>query len=212
MVSSPCSLSSLSRSVLISNSSSRRSDRSRGLIARRLVDEERETLSRQATNALRLARLVDDLLGFARLAKADLRCEPFDLTVLARQVVDEVLPRWPGRSVEVAEGLRAGGDASLVGYALTNLLDNALKFSPRGGRVEVGEADGAFFVRDEGVGFDMAHAHKLFVAFERLVDQETFQGTGVGLANVKRIVERHGGRVWAESEPGKGATFWFTLG
>ena len=178
----------------------------------RLEEDERAALERQATNAVRLAKIVDDLLGFARLAKADLRREPFDVTRLARTAGEEVGRRRGDGRVEVREGMRAMGDPSLVGYALTNLLDNALKFSPQGGTVTVGEDGGAFFVRDQGVGFDAAHAHKLFVAFERLVGQEEFEGTGVGLANVKRIIERHGGQVWAESEPGRGATFWFTLG
>ena len=181
-------------------------------VGNRLEEDEREALERQAANALRLAKIVDDLLEFARLAKADLHLQTFDMTHLATSVANEILRRWENRGpVNVQPGMHASGDPNLVGYVLTNLLDNALKFSPNGGCVAVGEADGAFFVRDKGVGFSMKHAHKLFVAFERLVDQETFQGTGVGLANVKRIVERHGGRVWAESEPGKGATFWFTL-
>ena len=180
--------------------------------AGRLTEDERALLQRQSTNGVRLARIVDDLLNFGRLAKADLRKRPFDLTALARVAGEEVCGRWPdGCEIEVQEGMGAVGDPSLVGYALTNLLDNACKFSPQGGAVTVGREGGAFFVRDQGVGFDMEHAHKLFVAFERLVDQEAFPGTGVGLANVKRIVERHGGRVWAESKPGKGATFWFTL-
>jgi signal transduction histidine kinase len=181
-------------------------------MADRLRDEEREALERQAKNGVRLARIVDDLLGFARLAHVELNKQAFDLSALARTTAEDVARRWPhGCAVEVQEGMEAMGDPSLVGYALTNLLDNACKFSPGGGRIQVGERDGVYSVRDEGVGFDMAHAHKLFVAFERLVDQETFQGTGVGLANVKRIVERHGGRIWAESEPGKGSTFSFTL-
>lgn len=181
--------------------------------AGRLADEERRLLERQAKNAVRLGRIVDDLLAFARLSKAELRRERFDMTALTHRMADEVLERWNGVcALEVQEGMAAKGDPNLVGYALANLLDNACKFSPDGGTITVGERDGAYFVRDEGVGFDMRHASKLFVAFERLVDQEKFEGTGVGLANVKRIVERHGGRTWAESEPGHGATFWFTLG
>lgn len=178
----------------------------------RLNEEEREALERQATNAVRLAKIVDDLLGFARLAKADLRKVPFDFSRIARTAADEVTRRREGNcGVEVQDGIQAVGDPNLLGYVLTNLIDNACKFSPNGGRVQVGQSDGAFFVRDQGIGFDMQHAHKLFVAFERLVGQERFEGTGVGLANVKRIVERHGGRVWAESQPGHGSTFYFTL-
>jgi PAS domain S-box-containing protein len=178
----------------------------------RLRSEEADLLRRQAASALRLAKIVDDLLGFARLADAEPKKEPFDMSALAKKTAAEVLARRGGCVVEVREGMRAVGDPSLIGYVLTNMLDNACKFSPGEAVVSVGEEGGAFFVRDRGQGFNMAHVGKLFVAFERLVGQEV-EGTGVGLANVRRIVEKHGGRVWAESEgEGKGATFWFTLG
>jgi PAS domain S-box-containing protein len=178
----------------------------------RLTVEERDLLRRQAAAGVRLARIVDDLLGFARLANAEMKKSPVNLTTIAQDAAAEVMTRRGSAcEVEVQDGMRAEGDPSLLGYALTNLLDNACKFSPSGGKVTVGQVNGVFFVRDQGVGFDMAYADKLFVAFERLVGQNAFEGTGVGLANVKRIVERHGGRVWAESEPGQGATFWFTL-
>jgi PAS domain S-box-containing protein len=177
----------------------------------RLTQEGRDALGRQASNAIRLAKIVDDLLSFAKLAEALPKKESFDMTSLVRWVAGGVTScRETFCTIEVQRGMRAFGDSNLIGYVVTNLLDNACKFSPEGGAVSVGEEDGAFFVRDEGMGFDMAHAHKLFIAFERLVGQE-IEGTGVGLANVKRIVEKHGGRVWAESEIGKGATFWFTL-
>ncbi len=180
--------------------------------AERLTEEERSLLERQAKGANKLARIVDDLLGFARLANADVRRVTIDMTALAAEAAEAVVRRWDnGSTVSVQDGMVALGDPSLLGYALTNLLDNACKFSPEGGAVAVGEQGGVFFVRDNGIGFESRHSEKLFVAFERLVDQETFPGTGVGLANVKRIVERHGGRVWAESEPGKGATFFFKL-
>lgn len=179
----------------------------------RLTREERGLLERQAASGVRLARIVDDLLGFARLANAEVNKTVFDLTSVAKASASEVRQRrGEGCRVEVLDGMSAEGDPSLLGYVLTNLIDNACKFSPNGGLVTVGQQDGAFFVRDQGVGFAMAYADKLFVAFERLVGQDAFEGTGVGLANVKRIVERHGGKVWAESEPGKGSTFWFTLG
>jgi PAS domain S-box-containing protein len=179
----------------------------------RFSPEERELLERQTRGAKRLGGIIDDLLKFARLANADFHSIPFDFSRTARAAAVEVTSRGWAKppSVEVQAGLRAQGDPNLIGYALTNLLDNAMKFSPEGGQVVVGKHDGAFYVRDEGVGFDMAYAGKLFLAFERLVDQKTFEGTGLGLANVRRIVERHGGKVWAQSEPGKGSTFWFTL-
>ncbi len=179
----------------------------------RLTEEERTMLERQAKGAIRLSGIVDDMLKFARLAHAEFRSAPLDLTRVIERAAREVADRgWASPPVVVVqEGMRAQGDPNLLGYALTNLLDNACKFSPEGGTVTVGEEDGAYFVRDEGVGFDMRYAGKLFAPFERLVDQRTFQGTGLGLANVRRIVERHGGRVWAESAPGAGATFRFTL-
>ncbi len=179
-----------------------------------LTDEERELLHRQARGAVRLGGIIDELLSFARLANADLLSISFDFSNAARIASAEVASRgWKSApTVEIQPGIRAQGDPNLVGYILTNLLDNASKFSPKGGTVTVGQHNGAYFVRDEGVGFDMIYAGRLFCAFERLVDQNTFQGTGLGLANVRRIVERHGGKVWAESEPGKGSTFWFTLG
>lgn len=171
-------------------------------------------LERQAHNARRLGELIDALLDLSRLARAPLNRQRLDLTALAREVV-AALPLAEGRPaarVEVADGLRADGDPNLVRLVLQNLLENARKFSPEGGTVRVGGDGKAFWVRDEGVGFDMAFAPKIFLPFERLVPETQFPGTGIGLANVDRIVKRHGGRVWAESEPRKGATFFFTLG
>lgn len=180
----------------------------------RLSEEERELLQRQARGAVRLGGIIDDLLRFARLANADFHSMTFDFSRKARAAAADVAARgWKvGPSIEIEPDMMAQGDPNLIGYVLTNLLDNAVKFSPDGANVTVGEQDGVFFVRDEGIGFDMAYADKLFTPFERLVDQKAFEGTGLGLANVRRIVERHGGKVWAESEPGKGSTFWFTLG
>jgi PAS domain S-box-containing protein len=182
-------------------------------LAPRLAPEEARLLDRQAENALRLSRIIDDMLGMARLSRAEVRREDFDLTALAYEVAEEVRGReWvQACGFDIQAGMRAHGDPRLIRHVLVNLLDNACKFSPEGGVVQVGAGEDAFFVRDEGIGFDMGHAGKLFGAFERLVGQEDFPGTGVGLANVKRIVERHGGRVWAESTPGRGATFWFSL-
>ncbi len=182
--------------------------------ADRLTESDRRLLDRQSHNAMRLAAMVDALLGLARLGREPLNKAPFDLTALATSVRDDYLAREAGARcrIEIAPGLQAVGDRRLVRSVLQNLLENACKFSPAGGTIRVGQnAQGAFFVADEGVGFDMAYAAKLFQPFERLVSERQFPGTGIGLANVRRIVERHGGRVWAESEPGKGATFAFTL-
>ncbi len=179
-----------------------------------LEPEHRTLLERQAHNAQRMGELIDALLGLARLARQPLQRSSFDLSALAREVAEGVGVSHVGdfSRIEVSDGLRADADASLVRLVLQNLLENACKFSPEGGTVRVGGENGTFWVRDEGVGFDMAFAAKLFLPFERLVSEDEFPGTGIGLANVKRIVERHGGRVWAESAPAQGAKFSFTLG
>lgn len=166
-------------------------------------------LERQAEASSRLGNLIDDLLQFVRLGQTEAARHPFDLSALARAVVQELRME----DVEIRPGMMATGDATLVRLLLQNLLDNAAKFC--GGKrpcIEVGRNDEAFFVRDHGIGFDPKHAHRLFRPFERLHREGAYPGTGIGLANVRRIVERHGGRVWAESAPGEGATFFFTLG
>jgi signal transduction histidine kinase len=142
-----------------------------------------------------------------------------DLTSIARSVVDELRAREPPRKVEFESNgiLPAIGDERLLRIALTNLLSNSWKFTRGrdpahisfGGETRDGEA--VFFVKDDGVGFDMRYAQKLFGAFQRLHSKTEFEGTGIGLATVQRIVHRHGGRVWADSEVGKGTTFYFTL-
>ena len=144
---------------------------------------------------------------------------PVDLTATALAVADRLREQHPERSIEfvIPAGLSARGDAGLLEIVLTNLLGNAVKFtgSREQARIEVGrtgsEGERAFFVRDNGVGFHMASAGKLFGAFQRLHKASLFPGSGIGLVTVQRIVHRHGGRVWAEAEPGKGATFYFTL-
>ncbi len=165
-------------------------------------------LERQAEASSRLGHLIDDLLQFVRLGQTEAARHSFDLSAVARAVAQELRI-----AVEIEPGLQAFGDATLVRLLLQNLLDNASKFC--GGKqpcIEVGRTDEAFFVRDQGIGFDSKHAHRLFRPFERLHREGLYPGTGIGLANVRRIVERHGGCVWAESEPGQGATFFFTLG
>jgi PAS domain S-box-containing protein len=168
----------------------------------------RKLLERQSYNALRLADLIDELLRLSRFSRVPVNRESIDVTRLVCDVISSI--RTPC-NFEVEEGMKAEADANLVTTIFQNLLENACKFSPLGGTVHVGKCDSAFYVRDEGVGFDMKFASKIFHPFERLVKEEEFPGTGIGLANVKRLVERHGGRVWAESELGKGAKFSFTL-
>lgn len=183
----------------------------------RVSPEGRERLNRLTGAAIKMAQLVDDLLQFARLGNVEPVREACDMTALARRVAEELLfdRSQEGAVVEVAPALCASCDPRMVGLVWHNLIDNALKYRPGGrpARVEVGQTpDGAFFVRDDGIGFEPAYAAKIFKPFERLHRSEEYPGTGIGLANVQRIVERHRGRVWAEGSPGAGATFYFTLG
>ncbi len=168
----------------------------------------------------RMAGLIDALLGLSRVTRAELSREQVDLTAMAQTIAADLQRNEPSRRVEfvMAHGLIASGDARLLRVMLENLLGNAWKFTAKQpqARIEVGslsQPDGtaAFFVRDNGAGFDMAYADKLFGAFQRLHRMDEFQGTGIGLATVQRIIHRHGGRVWAEGEAGQGATFYFTL-
>lgn len=188
--------------------------------AERLDAQGRDHLARIHAAASRMNQLVDDLLRLSRATQTTLARETVDLGAVAREVAAE-LARSTGRhrvQVEIAEGLIAHGDPRLLRVLLENLLSNAWKFSAgiADARIEVGStspAPGArtFFVADNGVGFDMAHATHLFTIFQRLHTQAQFPGTGVGLATVQRIVHKHGGRIWAEAVPGRGATFFFTL-
>ena len=164
-------------------------------------------------------QLIGTMLRFSRLSRCDVNRETADLTAMAREIAAQLLVDDPGRQVTiaVAEGMTVEGDGQLLRVVLENLLGNAWKYTARQGeaRIEFGAVetgDGrAFFVRDNGAGFDMADAEKLFRPFVRLPGATDFAGHGIGLATVQRIIQRHGGRVWAEGEPGKGATFWFTL-
>lgn len=169
----------------------------------------------QADRARTLGQLIDDLLQLSRLSRSELQRTEVDLTTQARQALDAIFLRYPHRAeafdVCIEPGLFANADPRLLRLALENLLENAVKFSPHGGKITVGQRSGDFFVRDEGVGFDDKYSAKIFGAFERLVTSEEFPGTGIGLANVQRIVDRHGGKVWATSVPQKGTTVYFTL-
>jgi len=182
----------------------------------RLDGEGRKDLERIYGAAQKMSLLIDDLLTLSRIARREMKRERVDLTALAEDVVNEIRKSDPHHTVEVviAEGLSATGDASLLRVAIQNLLGNAWKFTCRtpNARIEVGrDAAGAFFVRDNGAGFDMQYADKLFKPFQRLHDDAEFEGTGIGLATVHRIIQRHGGRIWAEGAVGQGATFFLTL-
>ncbi|HUI05903.1 MAG TPA: ATP-binding protein [Verrucomicrobiae bacterium] len=176
-------------------------------------------LQRIRAGTQRMGQLIDDLLDLSRVSRGELRRETVNLSELASSVVDELHKRDPRRSVElrIAKDLEANGDPHLLCVALENLLGNAWKYTAKQPRatIEFGlnrnNGHSAFFVRDDGVGFDMQYAGKLFAPFQRLHGMKEFPGTGVGLATVQRIIHRHGGRIWAEAEVNKGATFYFTL-
>lgn len=177
-----------------------------------------EYLERITGSVKQMSTLIDDLLKLARISRASVDAAPIDLSALAAAIIGELRRTHPDRAVtvEIAPGLVAQGDPRLVKVALVNLLDNAWKYTGRRteARIEVGRtaaSEPAFFVRDDGAGFDMAHAKRLFQPFQRLHSPVDFPGTGVGLATVERVVSRHGGRIWAEAAVGAGATFYFTL-
>ncbi len=166
-----------------------------------------------ATN--RMGCLIDDLLALSRVARTELTCGAFDLAPHARDIVQELVRTDPARQVEISipDTLPAHGDARLVRVVLGNLLRNAWKFTSRRdvARIEVGCQGDAFFVRDNGAGFDAGAARDLFRPFHRMHAADDFAGTGIGLATAQRIVTRHGGRIWADSTLDQGATFSFTL-
>ena len=183
-------------------------------------EKERHYLSRIQLAVTHMDRLIGDLLTLAQVARSTLKLELVDLSALASQVANNLQTRQPERQValHIEMGLKVRGDSSLLRAVLENLLGNAWKYSAKQAETEIHvgqQADAAgnpvFFVRDNGVGFDMAYSGKLFQAFERLHTPAEFAGNGVGLATVSRIIGRHGGRIWAESAPGQGATFFFTL-
>ncbi|MCI0749885.1 MAG: ATP-binding protein, partial [Nevskiales bacterium] len=180
----------------------------------------RHYLERMRAGSQRMAHLIDDLLTLSRITRAPLHRERVDLGGLAHKILAELAERSVDRKVDarVADPLAVQADPRLLRVMLDNLLGNAWKFTskqPAAG-IEVGqeerEGETVFFVRDNGAGFDMQYAQKLFTPFQRLHSDAQFEGTGVGLATVRRIVTRHGGRIWAEAQPDRGATFFFTLG
>jgi DNA-binding response OmpR family regulator len=185
-----------------------------------LGDQGRHYLERIRASAQRMSQLIDGLLALSRVTRQDVRPSPLDLAAMARAVLKGIAEADPERHVDtrVAETLSGRGDRELLHVVLENLLGNAWKFTSRvpEPRIEVDMArDGAgpvYFVKDNGVGFKMEYAENLFGPFQRLHAERDFPGTGIGLATVQRVIHRHGGRIWAESVPGQGATFYFTLG
>lgn len=187
-----------------------------------------EHLQRVRDSAEHMGRLIEDLLGLSRVSRADLARETVDLSGLVQETVTRLRREDASRVVDLVAppGLTCRGDPQLLAVVVENLLRNAWKFTrdaspariefgkaPRAGGGGDGrvEASDVFFVRDNGVGFNPKYAHKLFGAFQRLHSSKEYEGTGIGLATVERIVRRHGGRVWAEGEVGRGATFYFAL-
>jgi two-component system sensor histidine kinase/response regulator len=186
----------------------------------RLDEAGRRFLGRVREASQHMSQLIDDVLYLSRVTRAELREQEVDLSALATLLLTRLQESEPHREVEtkVRPGVVVNGDGQLLRIALQNLLDNAWKFTSKqeGARIEFGVAHVAgeptYFVRDNGAGFDMTYADRLFVPFQRLHSQQEFPGSGIGLATVQRIIHRHGGRVWAEGLVGQGATFQFTLG
>jgi light-regulated signal transduction histidine kinase (bacteriophytochrome) len=172
-------------------------------------------------NSQRMGQLIDDILSFSRMSRRDMGFSDFDLAVLAQSVFDEQQAAVPERRLllKLGELPTARGDRAMIRQVLTNLIANAIKFTaPRpealieiAGDSASASEENHYWVRDNGVGFDMQYADKLFGAFQRLHSAEQFEGTGIGLAIVKRVITRHGGRVWAEGRVNEGAAIHFTL-
>lgn len=188
-------------------------------LASRLEGTDRRFLATIRQTAGQMSQLIDDLLAFSHLGKRHPELEKFSPVDLVQQCLEQLGKHYPEHQVSVAIGIlpEVHADPALLKQVYLNLLDNAFKFTGKcpAAKIEIGAtaASGAvhFFVRDNGVGFDMRHAGKLFDVFTRLHRAEDFPGTGVGLALVRRIIERHGGQIWVESQPGQGTAFFFTL-
>ncbi len=195
----------------------------------RLLDEEyreridgkgQQYLERVCAGAARMEHLIEDLLRLSQITRQEMRIGPVDLSGMAAEVADELQAGNPERGVEwvIAPGVRVDGDAGLLRVVLQNLMGNAWKYTSKRkhARIEFGcggdDGGRALYIRDNGVGFDMAYADKLFTAFQRLHSPAEFPGNGIGLATVARVTQRHGGKVWADAKVGEGSTFYFTLG
>ena len=185
----------------------------------KLDETGKDYIQRISAASKRMGRLIDDLLMLSRVTRTELKRADIDLTDMAETIADQLRQEAPDRKVEfkIAPGVIARGDETLLRTLLENLLGNAWKYSEKKPRatiefgVTANGSERAFFVRDNGAGFDMAHADKLFKPFQRLHSAAEFEGTGIGLASVANIVRRHGGRIWAESQQGAGTTMRFTL-
>ena len=184
-----------------------------------IAEEARRYLERIRSSTQRMGQLIEDLLNLSRVSRVELTRRDVDLAEIARQVVNDLRQRDPSHKPEISiwDDMTANADHRLLRAAFENLIGNAWKFTAKTpqARIEIGVLRDAgratFFVRDNGAGFDMAYASKLFGPFQRLHAANEFPGTGIGLATVQRIMHRHGGRIWADGKPGKGAVFFFTL-
>ena len=175
-------------------------------------------LRRTCDAGLQMDKLIEDLLKLSRISRSEIQRGEINLSAIAQEIASELARSEPGRKVEfaIAPNIAARGDERLLRVVIDNLMRNAWKFTQKRpeARIEFGRSNGEtspFFVRDNGVGFDMAYASKLFGVFQRLHSQAEFAGSGVGLAIVQRVISRHGGRVWAEAKVNSGATIYFTL-
>ncbi len=187
--------------------------------ADKLDSQAKDYLTRIFNGSTKMTQLINDLLHLSKLSRQELNRMDIDLSKLAEAIVHNLREAAHGRNVEVliAQGVRASVDPNLMRIVLTNLFDNAWKFTSKkeNARIEFGAIEGSemvYFVRDNGAGFDQAFSDKMFGPFQRLHLENEFDGTGIGLAIVDRIIRRHGGKVWAEGEVGKGAAVFFTLG
>jgi light-regulated signal transduction histidine kinase (bacteriophytochrome) len=184
-----------------------------------LDEKSRHYLQRIHDASLRMSGLIEDLLNLSRIGRSELTARPISLSQVAAEAAAAIRERHPKREVqlEIAPDMEVNADARLLRIALENLLSNAWKYTSRAAPaivsvgMQAGENGPVYFVRDNGVGFDMKYADKLFVPFQRLHPEAEFPGSGIGLVTVQRIIARHGGRVWAEAKPDEGATFYFTL-
>ncbi len=187
---------------------------------RDILDETGKSYLERLLRATRtMSILIDAMLNLSRLTRTAIRSERVDLTKVARRITQSLRQSDPARSVDVViqEGILVWGDLPLLQVVMENLLANAWKFTGKNPQARIefgitnGDGENCCYLRDNGVGFDMAYADKLFGAFQRLHRQDEFPGTGIGLATVQRIINRHGGRIWAESRTGEGAAFFFVL-
>ena len=185
----------------------------------KLDAEGRDALQRIRMASQRMGRLIDDMLRLSQVTRSEIRLETIDLSALCNSIIGNLREEQPGRTVQwqIEAGMQIHADKGLIGIVMQNLIENAWKFTGRTAHPEIRvgckDIDGSqvFFVGDNGAGFDMLHAEKLFGTFERLHAVTDFKGTGIGLALVKRIIRRHDGEIWAEARVGEGATFYFCM-